>query len=104
MSPPIIACGAFTMAERPPLIEIEDLVVAFANRHRRAGEPARLRAVDGVTFAVGEGEVLGLVRESGSGQTTLGKAMLRLYRPDQGRIRFAATDITTLGDSALRPY
>jgi peptide/nickel transport system ATP-binding protein/oligopeptide transport system ATP-binding protein len=93
------------MAEaRSPLMQIEDLAVAFPNRNRRAGGSAQLRAVDGVTFDIQEGEVFGLVGESGSGKTTLGKAMLRLYRPTEGRLRFAGTDITRLGDGALRPY
>jgi oligopeptide/dipeptide ABC transporter ATP-binding protein len=85
-------------------MQVENLVVTFRNRHRQPGEPAQLRAVDGVTFNVGEGEVFGLVGESGSGKTTLGKTMLRLYRPAGGRIRFAGVDITALGEGRLRPY
>jgi oligopeptide/dipeptide ABC transporter ATP-binding protein len=85
-------------------MQVEDLVVAFTNRNRAPGEPAQLRAVDGVSFDIRAGEVFGLVGESGSGKTTLGKAMLRLYRPSEGRIRFAGTDITALGDSGMRPY
>jgi len=85
-------------------MQVEDLVVAFTNRNRTPGEPAQLRAVDGVSFDIRAGEVFGLVGESGSGKTTLGKAMLRLYRPSEGRIRFAGTDITALGDSGMRPY
>jgi ABC-type oligopeptide transport system ATPase subunit len=85
-------------------MQVENLAVAFPNRNRAAGEPAQLRAVDGVSFDIEAGEVFGLVGESGSGKTTLGKAMLRLYRPSEGRIRFAGSDITALGDSGLRPF
>jgi oligopeptide/dipeptide ABC transporter ATP-binding protein len=87
-----------------PLIEVENLAVAFANPSRRAGEPATFRAVDDVTFAVSAGEVFGIVGESGSGKTTLGKTMLRLYRPQAGTIRYAGADITTQGDAGLRPF
>src|ERR1017187_6281234 len=91
------------MAEAP-LIEVENLAVAFAKASRRAGEPATFRAVDDVSFAIGAGEVFGIVGESGSGKTTLGKTMLRLYRPQAGTIRYAGADITTLGDAGLRPF
>jgi oligopeptide/dipeptide ABC transporter ATP-binding protein len=91
------------MAEAP-LIEVENLVVAFANPSRRAGEGATFRAVDDVSFAIQAGEVFGIVGESGSGKTTLGKTMLRLYRPQAGTIRYAGADITTLGDAGLRPF
>ncbi len=63
------------MAEAP-LIEVENLAVAFANPNRRAGEGATFRAVDDVSFAIHAGEVFGIVGESGSGKTTLGKTML----------------------------
>jgi ABC-type oligopeptide transport system ATPase subunit len=87
------------MAERAPLLEIDRLIVAFAARGRDAG----LRAVDEVSFTLNAGEVLGLVGESGSGKTTIGKTVLRLYRPTSGRIIFAGRDISRCGERALRP-
>jgi peptide/nickel transport system ATP-binding protein len=87
------------MTERAPLLEIDRLVVAFAARGRNAG----LRAVDEVSFTLNAGEVLGLVGESGSGKTTIGKTVLRLYRPTSGRIIFAGRDISRYGERALRP-
>jgi len=63
---------------------------------------AEVRAVDGVTFGVREGETVGLVGESGSGKTTLGLAMLRLEQ-SEGAIRFEGAPIQGLDRGALRP-
>ncbi|MCB4822748.1 ABC transporter ATP-binding protein [Roseicella aerolata] len=61
-----------------------------------------VKAVDGVSLTVREGETVGLVGESGSGKTTLGLALLRL-ETSQGAIRFEGRDIQPLSRSALRP-
>ena len=63
-----------------------------------------LRAVDGVSFAIGEGETLGLVGESGCGKSTAGKAILRLIEPTAGTIRLRGVDITALNEAAMRPH
>ncbi|OGN89850.1 MAG: peptide ABC transporter substrate-binding protein, partial [Chloroflexi bacterium RBG_13_46_9] len=55
------------------------------------------------TFAVHEGETLGLVGESGCGKTTLGKSILQLYRPTSGEVMFEGHDLTQLSDKELRP-
>ena len=53
-----------------------------------------LKAVDGVSFTVGRGETLGLVGESGCGKTTVGRSILRLYRPTAGQVFFEGEEVT----------
>ncbi|GAB4128196.1 MAG: dipeptide ABC transporter ATP-binding protein [Thermogutta sp.] len=67
-----------------------------------SGERKVARAVDGVSFDVRKGEVLGLVGESGCGKTTVGRTLLRLIEPTSGTIEFMGRDITHLQGKALR--
>jgi peptide/nickel transport system ATP-binding protein len=86
------------------LLEVRDLVKHFPVRHGLFGRTAgRVRAVDGVSFDVRRGEVLGLVGESGCGKTTTGRCVLRLLDPTSGTVRFDGRDITRLSRREMRP-
>jgi ABC-type oligopeptide transport system ATPase subunit len=61
-----------------------------------------VRAVDDVSFRIGEGETLGLVGESGSGKSTTGYCVLQLLKPTQGSVRFMGKELTTLAKTDLR--
>jgi len=88
-----------------PLVEIEHLKVYFPIKSgivldRHVGD---IRAVDDVSLTIRRGETVGLVGESGCGKSTVGRTILRLYKPTSGRIVFDGQDISQLGDTELRP-
>ncbi|HEY5647267.1 MAG TPA: oligopeptide/dipeptide ABC transporter ATP-binding protein [Pseudomonadales bacterium] len=86
------------------LLLAEDLVKHYPVRggllSKRAGA---VRAVDGVSFAIGRGETLGLVGESGCGKSTLGKAVVRLLKPTAGSIVFDGHDVTSFSRKEMKP-
>ena len=90
-----------------PLLEVENLVTHFPVPRgvvgAMSGKPKRVvRAVDGVSFALREGEMLALVGESGSGKTTTAQTILRLVKPESGTVRFEGEDISSVSGRRLR--
>lgn len=87
----------------PPLLEVEDLAVYFPIRRGVFKHTVGwVKAVDGVSLRLAQGETLALVGESGCGKTTLARAILRLLEPSRGRVRLEGQEITTLTGDALR--
>ena len=86
------------------LIEVKSLQMYFPVGNNIFGRRKQLKAVDGVSFDLYPAETFGLVGESGCGKTTVGRALVRLYRPTGGRIIYRGTDITDLDEKAVQPY
>lgn len=97
-------------AEQAPLLEVRNLKMWFARRRGLFGrETNYIRAVDDVSFAIHQGETLGLVGESGCGKTTVGRCIVRVYQPTAGEIIYRPekgdpVDLTTLDRAQLVPY
>jgi peptide/nickel transport system ATP-binding protein len=90
------------------LVQVENLHKHFpiqtgfiANLLNQGHIPA-VRAVDGVSFSIRRGEVFGLAGESGSGKSTVGRLVLGLLRPTEGRVIFDGTDLNSLSPEELR--
>ena len=85
-------------------LEVRGLSKWYPRRARIAGgDPQPLKALDGVSFAIARGEILGLVGESGSGKSTTGALLLGLERPTAGELRFAQLGRIDPGDRRIRP-
>lgn len=87
------------------LMKIKDLKKYFPVKTGLFGKiVGYVKAVDGVTFNIGLGEVVSLVGESGSGKTTIAKCLLLLERPTHGQILFNGYDITQISSKKLKDY
>ena len=77
------------------LLQVKDLEVRFPIREGliRERTVAEVRAVDGVSFEVTKGEILGLVGESGCGKSTVARAITRVVKPTSGSIEFDGHDL-----------
>ncbi|WP_254507938.1 ABC transporter ATP-binding protein [Anatilimnocola floriformis] len=88
-----------------PLLEVKNLKVHFPTRKGGwFGKPGLLRAVDGVSFTIHEGETLGLVGESGCGKTTTARAAIHLQKPTSGEIWLGGTRIDSLSAGQMQPH
>jgi oligopeptide/dipeptide ABC transporter ATP-binding protein len=83
-----------------PLLQVRDLRVSYAARHR--GRTLRLRALQNLSFDLTSGQTLGIVGESGSGKSTLARALLRLTATEAGQIHFRGSDLLALRGTALQ--
>src|SRR6476620_1238540 len=85
------------------LLSIRDLVKVYQTDEGVFGKTKReIRAVNGVSLDILQGETLGLVGESGCGKTTLGRMILRLIEPTSGSISFNGQNVLAAGGSQLR--
>jgi oligopeptide transport system ATP-binding protein len=96
LNAPLVAAAGRT---GDALISVQDLKVYYDPIGRARGS---VKAVDGVTVEIREGETLGLVGESGCGKSTLGRAILRLTEPTAGQVLYRGRDIAHLSARELR--
>ena len=86
-----------------PILKVENLCTWFPIRKGIFGKvKEHVKAVDDVSFDVYPGETLGLVGESGCGKTTLGRSIIRLVEPTDGKVIFKGEDFASLHGSVLR--
>lgn len=86
-----------------PLVEVKELKVYFPVKGKMLQKTNTVvKAVDDVSFAIRQGETLGLVGESGCGKSTTGRAVLQLFKPTSGEISFAGKRLSTLTASEMR--
>src|SRR5207245_4506103 len=95
---------AETVVASKTLVDVRDLKMHFPLtqgiiRQRVIGY---VRAVDGVSFSIERGQTMGLVGESGSGKTTIGRTIVRLYKPTAGQILFGDKDLASMRGEELR--
>jgi len=90
--------------ETSSLLEVEDLKVHFRlKRENWFAEPSIVHAVDGVSFDIQRGQTLGLVGESGCGNTTTGRVLLGLVQSNGGQILFDGTDLSSVSTEDMFP-
>ncbi len=86
-----------------PLLQVANLKKYYPMKNGILGRTTEtVRAVDGVSFSVDEGETLGIVGESGCGKSTTGRMIMRLIEPTSGKITFEGKDIMHLSKADLR--
>jgi len=95
---------AETLVASQTLIDVRDLKMHFPLTQGVLFQRVigYVRAVDGVSFSIERGQTMGLVGESGSGKTTIGRTIVRLYKPTAGQIMFGDKDLATMGGEELR--
>ena len=100
----VIAATKQKVQGRKIILSIEDLRVWFELRRFGFGHAGSVKAVDGVTFDVHEGETIAVVGESGCGKSSLMKTILGLHKPTKGKVIFDGKDLSQLDSKGMHWY
>ncbi len=96
------------MADGDPIVRVENLTKYYPTADgfldKILGKTSWVKALDGVSFELHEGETLGIVGESGCGKSTLGRTLLQLEEPTEGTVHYDGTDLTQVSSSRMRAY
>lgn len=90
--------------KKEPILRVEDLKVHFNAGGGLFKKKKIVKAVDGVSFEIMEGETFGLVGESGCGKSTTGRAIVKIYNPTEGKIYYKGEDITSIKGDDLKEF
>ena len=101
-APPAGAPDVGARVVSTPLVEVRDLTKHFTRGGGLFGRGSVVKAVDGVSFTIADGETFGLVGESGSGKSTTGRCMLRLVEPTAGEVRYQGEDVLGFSSTRMR--
>ncbi len=88
------------MSDNNTILEVQNLKKYFPVKS--GFKKLTLKAVDGVSFTINRGETLGLVGESGCGKTTVGRTLLQLYKPTDGKVIFEGQEVTDKNINEMR--
>lgn len=90
---------------KKPLLEVDNIKKYFPfNKGVIKRTKGNVKAVDGLSFKIYEGETLSLVGESGCGKSTTGRVIMKLLEATEGRVIFEGEDITNYSPEKIRPY
>lgn len=92
------------MSAKEPVVRVEHLKKFFPVKGGLFEKRQYVRAVNDVSFSIARGETLGIVGESGCGKSSLGRTVLKIHQPDEGRIWFNGTDITGFNEKKMHPF
>ena len=92
------------MTEEKIILKAEDVRTYFPVKGALGQTVKEVKAVDGVSLALRQGETYGLVGESGCGKSTLGRTLIRLLEPTSGKITLFDQDITHLCKKEMLPF
>jgi oligopeptide/dipeptide ABC transporter ATP-binding protein len=90
------------MTNESPLLRVENMNKVFPIGGGFMKKPLELHASRNISFTLNKGETLGLVGESGSGKSTIGRCILRLHEPTNGKVYYEDTDVTALAPRDMK--